>query len=106
MATRFAYSFWLKAVHLILSLPVAVDAQANFPQERMYSDRSIIRLSKGKGQTVMANLGERFSLAGDSVTQVERYLSWRQMLLWFGLLLGVAFVSFMATKVVRELKTQ
>jgi len=89
-----------------LAVGRAADALDDFPQHRLYSDRSIIGLSQAKGQTADAFIGSRYALGGADKLQIEKTVNWRQWSLWIGLLLGVAFVGFMATNVIRDLKTR
>jgi len=89
----------------ILAAGRAADAEAHFPQDRLYGDRAIVGLSSAKGQAAQAALGPRYALGGEQAFAVRKSVDWRQLSLWIGLILGVAFVGFMAIRVVRDLKS-
>jgi hypothetical protein len=89
----------------ILAAGRAADAEAHFPQDRMYGDRSIVGLSSANGRAAQATLGPRYALGGKQDFGGTRSVDWRQLSLWFGLILGVAFVGFMAIRVIRDLRS-
>ena len=89
----------------VLAAGRTADAEMHFPQERLYGDRSIISLSSARGRAAQATLGPRYALGGSKSFAVQNSVDWRQLSLWAGLLLGVAFVGFMAIRVVRDLKS-
>lgn len=84
----------------------ADDKMRQFPQQRIYGARSLADLAEKNGGVVTAALGARYSLGGAQRLVATRQINWRTFLLWFGLVMGVAFVGFMATKTIRELKSQ
>ncbi|MDA0993697.1 MAG: DUF3999 family protein [Proteobacteria bacterium] len=84
----------------------AVDAESGFPQHRTYGVRSITSLASGNGQASVATLGSRIALGGTDRLHTDDKVDWRTLTLWFGLALGVAFVGFMAMRIMRESKGQ
>jgi hypothetical protein len=84
----------------------ANDADEQFPQHRIYGARSLVKLSEDNGGVLAAALGPRYVLGGPARLVAIRPFNWRTVVLWLGLLLGVAFVGFMASKTVRELRSQ
>jgi len=84
----------------------ANDANEQFPQHAIFGDRSLLRLSENSGGVLNAALGPRYSLGGPAQLVATKPIDWRTLVLWFGLLLGVAFVGFMASKTIRELRSQ
>jgi hypothetical protein len=84
----------------------AADAENHFPQQRIFGDRSIVGLSASNGRVAAASLGARYPLGGADSLRVTKSVNWRQLSLWIGLILGVAFVGFMATRVIRDLKAE
>ena len=84
----------------------ANDADEQFPQHRIYGARSLVKLSEDNGGVLAAALGPRYVLGGPARLISIRPFNWRTIVLWLGLLLGVAFVGFMASKTVRELRSQ
>ena len=84
----------------------ANDALREFPQHRIYGQRSLAALSENSGQVVSATLGQRYALGGPERLVATRQINWRTLLLWFGLVMGVVFVGFMATKTNREQRSQ
>jgi len=83
----------------------ANDADEQFPQHRIYGARSLVKLSEDNGGVLAAALGPRYVLGGPARLVAMRPFNWRTIVLWLGLLLGVAFVGFMASKTVRELRS-
>lgn len=83
----------------------ADDASNGFPQQRIFGDRSIAGLATGTRTASPAQLGPRYSLGGPASLQPSNPTDWRKLLLWLGLGLGVAFVGYMASRVIRELKS-
>ena len=84
----------------------ADDEFRRFPQQRIYGDRSLADLAERNGGVVEASLGQRYALGGPGRLVASRHINWRTVLLWFGLVLGVVFVGFMAMKTIRELRSQ
>lgn len=84
----------------------AADALAGYPQQSTYGVRSITSLATGNGQASVGTLGPRYSLGGADQLRVEESINWRTLILWLGLVLGVAFVGFMAMRILRESKDQ
>jgi len=84
----------------------AADSEDSYPQQRIYGDRSIVSLAATGGRSATAKLGPRYPLGGADSLRITRLTNWRQVSLWIGLLLGVAFVGFMAIKVIRDLKAE
>ena len=84
----------------------ANDEMSQFPQDRIYGDRSLATLAETNGGVVAASLGQRYALGGPDRLVVTRQINWRTLLLWFGLVMGVVFVGFMASKTIRELRSQ
>jgi hypothetical protein len=82
----------------------ANDALRRFPQQRIYGGRSLAALAENNGGVVVASLGPRYQLGGPDRLIATKQINWRTFLLWFGMVLGVAFVGFMATKTIRELR--
>lgn len=80
----------------------AADATEGYPQQRTYGVRSIASLAAGDGQASVAALGSRYSLGGTGQLSIDEPTDWRTVILWLGLVLGVAFVGFMATRILRE----
>jgi hypothetical protein len=77
-----------------------------FPQHRIYGDRSIATLAEKNGGVVTASLGPRYPLGGPERLVETRQINWRTIVLWIALVMGVLFVGFMASKTIRELKSQ
>lgn len=86
----------------VLAAGRAADAQSGYPQQRTYGVSSIAGLANGNGRSASATLGPRFSLGGADRLAVEDTINWRTLALWLGLGLGVAFVGFMALRILRE----
>jgi len=84
----------------------AYDEAEKFPQHRIYSDRSLLKLAEDNGSVRDASLGRRYILGGPERLVVSKPTDWRTLALWLALLAGVAFVGFMASKTIRELKSQ
>ena len=84
----------------------ANDAGEQFPQHQVYNDRSLPKLAEDNGSVGDASLAPRYVLGGPERLVVSRPIDWRRLALWFALLAGVAFVGFMASKTIRELKAQ
>ncbi len=84
----------------------ANDESRQFPQHRIYGDRSLATLAESNGGVVAASLGPRYELGGPDRLVATRSINWRTLILWFGLVLGVVFVGFMASKTIRELRSQ
>ncbi len=84
----------------------ANDALNQFPQHRMYADRALVTLAEKNGGVVTASLGPRYPLGGPERMVATRTINWRTVLLWFGLVMGVVFVGYMASKTIRELGSQ
>lgn len=82
----------------------ADDEMRQFPQQRIYGDRSLAGLAKRNGGVVEATMGQRYELGGAGRLVATKEINWRTVLLWLGLILGVVFVGFMAIKTTRELK--
>jgi hypothetical protein len=89
-----------------LAVGSANDAISDFPQNRIYGDRSLVKLAESNGGVVAATLGPRYPLGGPKRLVATRQINWRTLVLWFGLVTGVVFVGFMASKTIRELKSQ
>ncbi len=83
----------------------ASDEINRFPQQRIYGDRSLATLAESNGGVVAASLGPRYPLGGPERLVATRPINWRTVLLWFGLVMGVVFVGFMASKTIRELRS-
>jgi hypothetical protein len=83
----------------------ANDALNDFPQHRIYGDRSLATLAESNGGVVAASLGPRYELGGPDRLVATRTINWRTVLLWFGLVMGIAFVGFMASKTIRDLRS-
>jgi hypothetical protein len=83
----------------------ADDETNQFPQHRIYGDRSLAALAESNGGVVAASLGPRYQLGGPERLVATRAINWRTLLLWLGLILGVVFVGFMASKTIRELRS-
>ena len=83
----------------------ANDALNQFPQHRIYDDRSIATLAESNGGIVSAALGPRYELGGPDRLVATKPINWRTLMLWFGLVMGVVFVGFMASKTIRELRS-
>lgn len=83
----------------------ADDETNQFPQHRIYGDRSLAALAESNGGVVAASLGPRYQLGGPGRLVATRSINWRTLLLWFGLVMGVVFVGFMASKTIRELRS-
>ena len=77
-----------------------------FPQHRIYGGRSLATLAENNGGVVAASLGPRYQLGGTDRLVATRPINWRTLALWFGLVMGVVFVGFMASKTIRELRSQ
>ncbi|MDX1404600.1 MAG: DUF3999 family protein [Woeseiaceae bacterium] len=84
----------------------AADALRQFPLQRQYDDSSLAELAKAQGGIAEASLGRRFELGGPQRLIVKKQINWQTVLLWLGLVLGIAFVGFMALKTIRELRSQ
>lgn len=84
----------------------ANDTIEQFPQQRIYGDRSLKELAGENGGMQEASLGPRYVLGGPERMIVSRPTDWRTILLWLALLAGVAFVGYMASKTIRDLKSQ
>jgi hypothetical protein len=84
----------------------ADDAVNRFPQHRIYGDRSIATLAEKNGGVITANLGPRYPLGGPERLVETREINWRTIVLWIALVMGVLFVGFMASKTIRELRSQ
>jgi len=84
----------------------ANDAVNRFPQHRIYGDRSIATLAEKNGGVVTASLGPRYPLGGPERLIETREINWRTIVLWIALVMGVLFVGFMASKTIRELRSQ
>jgi hypothetical protein len=82
----------------------ANDALAGFPLERTFGDPALAELARDNGGVGEATLAPRYVLGGPERLQVSQPTDWRKLALWLALLLGVAFVGFMAVKTIRELK--
>jgi hypothetical protein len=82
----------------------ANDGMQRFPQHRIYGARSLADLAENNGGGVTATLGPRYTLGGPERLVATRQINWRTLLLWFGLVLGVVFVGYMASKTIRELR--
>jgi len=83
----------------------ANDELNEFPQHRIYGDRSLATLAESNGGVVAASLGPRYELGGPDRLVATRQINWRTLLLWFGLVIGVVFVGLMASKTIRELRS-
>lgn len=83
----------------------ARDAESGYPQQRMFGDRAIAKLATGTRTATSASLGSRYPLGGPESLTSASPPDWRKIALWLGLGLGVAFVGFMASRVIRELKS-
>jgi len=83
----------------------AADAETGYPQHRTYGVRSIASLATDNRQAV-ATVGPRYSLGGTDQLHIEKSTDWRTLILWLGLALGVGFVGFMATRILRETRNQ
>jgi hypothetical protein len=83
----------------------ADDETSQYPQHRIFGDRSLAALAESNGGVVAASLGPRYQLGGPDRLVATRSINWRTLLLWFGLILGVVFVGFMASKTIRELRS-
>ena len=86
----------------ILATGRAADREAAFPQQRFYGVGSITALASENRQSVSATLGQRYALGGTDRLRIVKTFDWRTLALWLGLALGVGFVGFMATKIMRE----
>lgn len=84
----------------------ADDELRRYPMQRIYGDRSLAELAERNGGVVEASLGQRYALGGPERLVVTKRTNWQTVFLWLGLVLGVLFVGYMATKTIRELKTQ
>lgn len=80
----------------------AADAAAGFPQQATYGLRSITSLASDNGEVAVAALGPRTTLGGEDELRLARVIDWRTVSLWLGLLLGVAFVAYMAYRILKE----
>lgn len=83
----------------------ADDARHEFPQHRIYGSESLSGLAQRDGNVVAATLGPRYALGGPERLVVTREINWRTLALWFGLVLGVVFVGFLAVKTIRDLSS-
>ena len=83
----------------------ANDELNQFPQHRIYGDRSLATLAESNGGVVAASLGPLYELGGPARLVATRQINWRTLLLWFGLVMGVVFVGLMASKTIRELRS-
>jgi hypothetical protein len=84
----------------------ANDEMRRFPQQRIYGASSLASLAESNGDVVIATLGPRYPLGGPERLVASRQINWRTLVLWFGLIMGVVFVGYMASKTIRELKRQ
>ncbi len=83
----------------------ADDAPGQFPQDRIYGDRSLAALAESNGLVTVASLGPRYALGGPDRLVATRQINWRTLALWFALVMGVVFVGLMASKTIREMKS-
>lgn len=83
----------------------ASDESSQYPQHRIYADRSLATLAEKNGGVVTASLGPRYPLGGPERMIATRTIDWRTLLLWLGLVMGVVFVGFMAVKTMRDLRS-
>jgi alpha-beta hydrolase superfamily lysophospholipase len=83
----------------------ANDALNQYPQHRIYGDRSLATLVESNGGMVAASLGPRYELGGPDRLVATKPINWRTLMLWFGLVMGVVFVGLMASKTIRELRS-
>lgn len=84
----------------------ADDELRDFPQQRIYGSGSLAELAERDGNVVAASLGPRYELGGPDRLVATKVIDWKTVLLWFGLVLGVLFVGFMAIRTIRELSSQ
>ena len=83
----------------------ANDKLSQFPQDRIYGDRSLAALAESNGSVTAASLGSRYPLGGPDRLVATRQINWRTLALWFALVMGVVFVGLMASKTIRELRS-
>jgi hypothetical protein len=83
----------------------ANDELQRFPQHRIYGTQSLAKLAESNGGVVTATLGPRYELGGPDRLVATRLINWRTFALWFGLVMGVVFVGYMASKTIRELRS-
>lgn len=83
----------------------ANDGLSEYPQDRIYGDRSLVALAESNGVVTAASLGPRYPLGGPDRLVATRPVNWRTLVLWFGLVMGVVFVGLMASKTIRELRS-
>ena len=83
----------------------ADDEMRQFPQQRIYGGSALATLAENNGGVVAVTLGPRYQLGGPDRLIATRQINWRTFILWFGLVMGVAFVGFMASKTIRELRS-
>ena len=84
----------------------ANDKLSQFPLDRIYGDRSLAALAESNGGVVAASLGPRYALGGPDRLVATRQINWRTLALWLALVMGVVFVGLMASKTIRELRSQ
>ena len=89
-----------------LAVGNADDAVNGFPQQRIYGTGALRSLADRNGGVVAASLGQRYELGGAARLVASKHIDWQTVLLWFGLVLGVVFVGFMAMKTIRDLRLQ
>lgn len=77
------------------------DRAESFPQKRVLGDRGILELGAAGGYG-RAALGQRFEIAGPTSLERVEPVRWRIWTLWGVLILGVAFVGMMASRLLRE----
>jgi hypothetical protein len=82
----------------------ADDSIEGFPQQSIFGVSSIRDLAEENGNTASAMLGPRFPLGGTSRMSAMPARNWRVIALWIGLAFGVAFVGFMAFRIIRDQK--
>ena len=83
----------------------ADDEVERFPQHRIYGARSLAALAENNGGVVTVTLGPRYALGGPDRLVATRQIDWRTLVLWLGLVMGVVFVGYMASKTIRELNS-
>ena len=85
----------------VLAAGRAEDRQQGFPQQRIFGVDAITDLAAKNGDSGTATLGPRYPLGGKLPQSVSPPLNWPQLALWLGLALGVAFVAYMAFRIIR-----